>query len=169
MKSTIAVLLGLLLALTACGSKDQAADAKKDEKGDMLAFAKCMRENGVNMPDPKEDGSGGIMIEAMPADGGGEGGAPDMDKMNAANEACKKHLPNGGEFKPPSPEEQDKMRQQAKCMRDKGHDWPDPNFDGGAGSTSEAIQLPDMSDDKVKQDMKDCGMGEGMVAVRPAG
>ena len=166
MKSTIAVLLGLLLALTACGSKEQPA-AQKDEKGDMVKFAQCMRENGVNIPDPKDDGSGGMMIEAMPADGGGEGGAPDMEKMNAANEACKKHLPNGGELKPPSPEQQDKMRKDAKCMRDKGYDWPDPNFEGSA--KTEAVELPDMSDDKVKQDMKDCGMGEGMVSVRPAG
>ena len=162
MKPTIAVLLGLLLALTACGSKDQPADAKKDEKGDMVQFAKCMRENGIDMPDPKQDENGGVMIQAMPGDA-----APDMEKMNAAHEACKQHLPNGGEFKPPSPEEQDKMRRQAKCMRDRGYNWPDPKFDGGG--LSEAQELPDMEDDKVKQDMKDCGMGEGMVAVRPAG
>ncbi|HUQ61260.1 hypothetical protein [Lentzea sp.] len=163
MKPTIAVLLGLLLALTACGSKDQPADAKKDEKGDMVQFAKCMRENGIDMPDPKQDENGGVMIQAMPADA-----APDMEKMNAAHEACKQHLPNGGEFKPPSPEEQDKMRRQAKCMRDRGYNWPDPEFDGGG--PSEAQELPDMEDDKVKQDMKDCGMGDGgMVAVRPAG
>lgn len=162
MKPTIAVLLGLLLALTACGSKNQPADAKKDEKGDMVQFAKCMRENGVDMPDPKEDGGVGITI-------GGEGDAAlDPEKMKTAHEACKKHLPNGGEFKPPSPEEQDKMRQQAKCMRDRGYNWPDPKFEGG-GMVGEAIELPDMEDEKVKQDMKDCGMGEGMVAARPVG
>ncbi|WP_434451224.1 hypothetical protein [Lentzea sp. E54] len=164
MKPTIAALLGLLLALTACGSKDQPADAKKDEKGDMVQFAKCMRDNGIDMPDPKDDGSGGVMLEAVPA---GEAGSVDMEKMNAANEACKKHLPNGGEFKPPSPEEQDKMRQQAKCMRDRGYNWPDPKFEGGG--SSETIELPDMEDEKVKQDMKDCGMGEGMAATRPIG
>src|SRR5689334_13568354 len=98
MKSTIAVLLGLLLALTACGSKEQPA-AQKDEKGDMVKFAQCMRENGVDMPDPKEDGGGvGITI------GGEDGAALDPEKMKTAHEACKKHLPNGGEFKPPSPE-----------------------------------------------------------------
>lgn len=128
MKPTIAALLGLLLALTACGSKEQPGGAQKDEKGDMVKFAQCMRDNGVDMPDPKEDGSGGVMLEAVP---GGEAGSADMEKMNAANEACKKHLPNGGEFKPPSPEEQDKMRQQAKCMRDRGYNWPDPKFEGG--------------------------------------
>jgi hypothetical protein len=164
MKSTIAVLLGLLLALTACGSKEQPAGAEKDDKGDMVKFAQCMRENGVDMPDPKQDDNGGVMIEAMP---GGDAGSIDEGKMNTAHEACKKHLPNGGDFKPPSPEEQDKMRQQAKCMRDKGYNWPDPKFEGGG--TAETIELPNMDDDKVKQDMKDCGLGEGMVASRPVG
>lgn len=166
MKSTIAVLLGLLLALTACGSKDQPADARKNDKGDMVQFAKCMRENGIDMPDPKQGDNGGVMIEAMPGDGG-DAGPPDMEKMNAAHEACKKHLPNGGDFKPPSPEDQDKMRQQAKCMRDKGHDWPDPKFEGGG--TAEVREFPDMDNEKVKQDMKDCGFGDGMVAARPVG
>jgi hypothetical protein len=165
MKSTIAVLLGLLLALTACGSKEQPNGAQKDEKGDMVKFAQCMRQNGIDMPDPKssEDG-GGIVIEAMP---GGDAAAIDEDKMKTAHEACKEHLPNGGEMKPPSPEEQDKMRQQAKCMRDRGHDWPDPKFEGGG--TAEVREFPDMENEKVKQDMKDCGFGEGMVAARPVG
>jgi hypothetical protein len=151
-KSTIAVLLALLMALTACGTKEQPNDAKKDDKGDMVKFAQCMRENGIEMPDPKDDGQGHVMIEA------GEGGAPDMEKMKTAHEACKQHLPNGGDFKPPSPEEQDKIRQQAKCMRDKGYNWPDPKFEGGGAA--ESIELPNMDDDKVKQDMKDCGMPE---------
>lgn len=164
MKSTIGVLLALLLALTACGSKEQPGGAQKDEKGDMVKFAQCMRENGIDMPDPKQDDNGGVMIEAIP---GGDAGSIDENKMNTANEACKQHLPNGGEFKPPSPEEQDKMRQQAKCMRDKGYNWPDPKFEGGG--MAESIELPDMEDDKVKQDMKDCGLGEGMVTSRPIG
>jgi hypothetical protein len=162
MKSTIAVLLGLLLALTACGSKEQPGGAQKDEKGDMVKFAQCMRDNGIDMPDPQtsEDGQG-ITIQAP-----GDGAPLDEEKMKTAHEACKKHLPNGGDFKPPSPEEQDKIRQQAKCMRDKGHDWPDPKFEGGG--MAEALPMPDLEDDKVKQDMKDCGMGEFGVA-RSAG
>ncbi|MEU0884970.1 hypothetical protein ABZ345_40795 [Lentzea sp. NPDC005914] len=159
MKKSIALLFALLLALTACGGKPADSEAKKDDKGDMVKFAQCMRDNGVEMPDPKDDGQGHVAIEAVP---GGE--APDMEKMNAAHEACKKFLPNGGEFKPPSPEEQDKMRQQAKCMRDKGYNWPDPKFEGGG--MAETLELPDMEDDKVKQDMKDCGMGEFGVARR---
>ncbi|WP_112270312.1 hypothetical protein [Lentzea terrae] len=165
MKSTIAVLLALLMALTACGSKEQPNGAKKDDKGDMVKFAQCMRDNGIEMPDPKEsEDGGGIVIQAAPADGSGQ---VDEEKMKTAHEACKQHLPNGGEFKPPSPEEQDKFRQQAKCMRDKGHNWPDPKFEGGG--TTESIELPNMDDDKIKQDMKDCGFGEGMLPARPVG
>lgn len=163
MKSTIGVLLALLMALTACGAKEQPSDAKKDDKGDMVKFAQCMRDNGIEMPDPKQDDNGGVMIEASP----GDGGPIDEDKMKTAHEACKKHLPNGGEFKPPSPEEQDKMRQQAKCMRDKGYNWPDPKFEGGGAA--ETMELPNMDDDKVKQDMKDCGLGEGFAVSRSAG
>lgn len=164
MKSTIAVLLALLMALTACGAKEQPNDAKKDDKGDMVKFAQCMRENGVEMPDPQNDGKGGVVIQAAPGDG--NSGPIDEDKMKTAHEACKKFLPNGGEFKPPSPEEQDKLRQQAKCMRDKGYNWPDPKFEGGG--SAETLELPNLDDDKVKQDMKDCGL-EGFGVARQAG
>ncbi len=160
MKKTIPVLLAVLLALVACGSKQDEGNAKKDDKGDMIKFAQCMRDNGIDMPDPQTSGDGnGITIQ------GGEDGAPlDEEKMKTAHEACKKFLPNGGEFKPPSPEEQDKARQSAKCMRDKGYNWPDPKFDGGG--SAETLELPNMDDDKVKQDMKDCGMAEFGVARR---
>ncbi|MET9634551.1 hypothetical protein ABZX92_44580 [Lentzea sp. NPDC006480] len=160
MKSTIAVLLALLMALTACGSKEQPNNAGQETKEDPIKFAQCMRENGVNVPDPKEGEGGSMVFEATP--GEENGGLPDENKMNAAHEACKKYLKNGGAYEPPSPEQQDKMRQQAKCMRDKGYNWPDPKFDGGGAA--ETLELPNMDDDKVKQDMKDCGLGEFGVA-----
>ena len=102
-KSTIAVLLALLLALTACGSKEQPNDAGSDKKGDPVKLAQCMREHGINMPDPKDGEKGGMVIEAAPGDS--ENGALDMDKMNAAHEDCKQYMENGGEYKPPSPEQ----------------------------------------------------------------
>lgn len=153
MKKTTALLFALLLALTACGSKPAENEQKKDDTGDMVKFAKCMRDNGIDMPDP--EGEGGAIRMAVPADG-------DDKKMETAHNACKQYLPNGGELKPPSPEEQDKIRQQAKCMRDKGHDWPDPNFEGGG--MVEGLTI-DPSDEKVKQDMKDCGFGDAGVTV----
>ncbi len=140
----------MLLALTACGAKQDQGESKKDDTGDMVKFAQCMRDNGIDMPDPETSEDGGVRMQAMPADG-------DTEKMDAAHNACKQYLPNGGEPKPMSPEDQDKIRKQAKCMRDKGHNWPDPNFEGGVAA--EGLTL-DFEDEKVKQDMKDCGFGE---------
>ncbi|MFD9706287.1 hypothetical protein [Lentzea sp. NPDC059081] len=162
MKKTTVLLFALLMALTACGSKPAENEQKKDDRADMVKFAQCMRDNGVDMPDPQ--GEGGAVTLGLPGVAAGDDAG--AEKMSAAHNACKQYLPNGGEFKPPSPEEQDKMRQQAKCMRDRGYNWPDPKFEGGG--PVEAIELPDMEDEKVKQDMKDCGLGE-MSAARPAG
>jgi hypothetical protein len=162
-KKPIPVLLALLLALVACGSKQDEGNAKKDDTGDMVKFAQCMRDNGVDMPDPEDDGKGGVVMRAVPGDEAGADGQ--AGKFETAHNACKQFLPNGGEYKPPSPEEQDKMRQQAKCMRDKGHNWPDPNFEGNTGQ-AEPLTL-DLEDEKVKQDMKDCGMEFQMAGTAP--
>ena len=49
----------------------------------MLAFAKCMREHGVDMPDPEfGNGGGTVMI-------GGDGIAFDSPTFKAADEACR--------------------------------------------------------------------------------
>jgi len=169
------LLPALFMVVTACGSndggnkvasvnsgapssgKDQAKGANLDpaDEDKMREYAKCMRENGIDMPDPKGGG-----MAALPAQGPDE-----TDKMNKASDACKKFLPNGGEYKEPSQEEKDKMREQAKCMREHGIDMPDPDFTGdGKGITI------DLGDDTKKYEdaMKACGMGDGgVVAVAP--
>ncbi|REE94970.1 hypothetical protein [Thermomonospora umbrina] len=53
----------------------------------MRKFAKCMREHGVDMPDPGADG--GFAMRAKP---GGKGGVePDEKEFEAAEKACR-HL-----------------------------------------------------------------------------
>ena len=135
------------------GSRPKGANLDPADEDKLREFAKCMRDNGIDMPDPQ----GGAM-RAIPM---GEG--VDVDKMTKANDACKKLLPNGGEYKEPSQEEKDKMREQAKCMREHGIDMPDPDFTGeGKGQTL------DLSDDtkKFEEAAKACGMGDGaMIAV----
>ncbi|MFI7117195.1 hypothetical protein [Amycolatopsis sp. NPDC049868] len=136
------------------GDGKQADNVSDEDK--MRNFAKCMREHGVDMPDPKTDGDGhgSISIEA------GEAGR-DESKMKAASDACRKLLPNGGEIKPPTPEELDKMRKEAKCMREHGVDFPDPDPSGkGAAMTM------DMSDPKkFEEAAKACGLGMTMRAA----
>jgi len=112
--------------------------APADPAEGALKFAKCMREHGVDMPDPvvQDDGNGGggVAIQV-----GGPDAAPvDKDTMDAANKECQHFLAESAKnFDPPSPEEQEKMKEQAlefaKCMREHGIDMPDPQFseDGG--------------------------------------
>jgi len=58
----------------------------------MLAFAQCMRDNGVDFPDPQSNGVG---IQAIPI--GGSGGIDPASKtFQAAEKACSSKLPVGG-------------------------------------------------------------------------
>jgi hypothetical protein len=114
-----ATALVLGLSLSACGGGD--AKEKKTEASNVdlqLKYAKCMRDNGVNVPDPKADGTGAISI------GGGDA------KAQAAIAKCKQYLPNGGEPEKMSPEELATLVKYAQCMRKNGVDMPDPTADG---------------------------------------
>jgi hypothetical protein len=52
-----------------------------------VKYAQCMREHGIDMPDPGPDG--GLMIRQRPGDGG-------EAKVKKAQEACKSLRPGGG-------------------------------------------------------------------------
>ena len=101
----------------------------------MLAFAKCMREHGVDMPDPVVNADGGMTVSI-----GAEGGKPiDTKTMQAADEACKQLMParpDGGPTQMTA-EQQDAMLAFAKCMREHGVNMPDPEF--GSGGTKVTI------------------------------
>ncbi|MFD0748353.1 hypothetical protein ACFQ1L_46225 [Phytohabitans flavus] len=56
----------------------------------------------------------------------------DRVKLEAAQEKCKRFMPNGGEPPKVDPERLEQMRQYAKCMRENGvPKFPDPQEDGG--------------------------------------
>jgi hypothetical protein len=125
------------LSLAACGSDDPkpaAADQQAKMKKSMLDFARCMRENGVDMPDPKFEGN----RVTMRAGGPGKGGDP--DKMKAAEKACAKYR---DAVKPPelSPEKAEEFKKgalaNARCMREHGINMPDPTFDENGGARME--------------------------------
>ena len=111
------------------GDPTTSATAEAETEGDIAAqtakFAQCMRDNGVEMPDPEVHGD--RVTFGMP-----EGGAADRDKTQAAHEKCKQHLPNGGEPPKLSDEDLEQMRKFSQCMRDNGFpDFPDPEPGGG--------------------------------------
>ncbi|MFI6299174.1 hypothetical protein ACIBEJ_46815 [Nonomuraea sp. NPDC050790] len=124
----------MLMALAACGSTSAttgtgatSAGASASPSGNardaQLKFAQCMRENGVDMDDPAEDGR--IVMKAKPG--------TDRAKMEKAQQACQKHLKgvmgDGGQSMDPA--RRDQMVKFAQCMRENGVDVPDPTANGG--------------------------------------
>jgi hypothetical protein len=136
------LLLALALAVAACGGGGGKGDGVASLGGDQatattspgsggsdptqaaLAYAGCMRQHGIDMPDPKFDANG-RMAQQLPA-----GVGPDDPKFKAADQACKQYLPNGGEPEKVDPQQQQQMLAHARCMRQHGINMPDPKPDG---------------------------------------
>ena len=128
------------LALSACGGDGDNSSASSGQSSreraqeGALKFARCMRQNGVDMPDP-EIGEDGIRIRRRaddPAAGGKAMG--ESAKERAAQQKCQKHLKEG--LRELTPEKRAELRdagvKYAQCMRDNGiSNMPDPQPDGG--------------------------------------
>jgi hypothetical protein len=128
------------LALAACGSSNNNDNSSAQSRGDKafdgaVKFSRCMREHGINIPDPQRAGSGGIKIVG-PGKGASPAIRPDQPKFQAAQKACEKYLEAGG-GPPQDPQTQAKIRdalvQYAGCMRAHGVDMPDPKSGPGGG------------------------------------
>jgi hypothetical protein len=205
----LALVTALLLLFTACGKggddddgvasiDDDSSDQSDDDGGGggnrnspadeaefqdaMLEYAQCMREHGVDMPDPEFDGEGGVMMGAGP---GGEDGAPtdsEQQAFEAADEACKPILDEVMPDQDLTPEQQAEMQDQfievAQCMREKGHDMPDPVV-GDDGSVSIRAEAPEGGGDETgtkgppseefQNDMQDCEEEAGVDRGPPGG
>lgn len=150
-----AVIVTAALGLAACGGgdgndgvatlggdADQTDDdsdgsSEKDAQQAALDWAECMREHGVDVPDPEFNDDGGVTVEGSSA-----GGEPaDPEKMEAANKKCQHFLDdavNNADRPDLDPEQQRELQEYtlafAECMREQGIDFPDPVFsdDGGA-------------------------------------
>jgi hypothetical protein len=96
-----------------------------DPKQAALNWARCMRQHGINMPDPKIDANEGF-AGLLP-----EGVNPDDPKFKAAQQACQKYAPNGGQPPTLNPQQRQQQLQFARCMRQHGVNMPDPDAKGG--------------------------------------
>lgn len=99
--------------------------AKMSDQERALRFAQCMRQHGVDMPDPKFDGKGGVSVTV--------GKGVDKSKVDAATQQCKQYSPDAGRPpKPANPKQIAEGRRISACMRANGvPKFPDPNPDGG--------------------------------------
>lgn len=116
----------LLVALVACSPTDApaktpgAASTAGGFEDWSLAYASCMRDEGIDMPDPDGEDRGGASIVK-------EG--TDPAAFEAADEVCQGELgappaPPGG--KKTAEDYFDQELEAAKCMRGEGFDVPDP-------------------------------------------
>ena len=84
----------LKAAMDACRSLapngGKPAELSQADKDAALGFARCMRKNGVEMPDPVFDGN---FAQAMPAAKPG----PEADRFAKANTICSKEFPQSGQ------------------------------------------------------------------------
>ena len=139
---------------SAGGRPSAGPSAPPDEAAKGREFARCMRAEGIEMPDPGPDG----MIGLPAGRAGDEAG---MKKMEAAMEKCREFLPDGGEPRKPSPEDLARARDYAKCVREHGQpDFPDPNPETGT------FRLKREQADKMKnlaEIAKKCDSGTGVM------
>lgn len=196
----------LVLALAACStpssagvatlSEDDKADGKttadqqKDAEEELVKWAECMRENGIDIPDPTADGEGNLrMVRPAQRAPGGSDEAPDGAVRNGedfekAREECgdPPRIPGAGPSEADLEELQENALALSQCMRDEGiEDFPDPDFSGsgpGAGvrvTVGGPLGGVDMDDPEVQAAFETCRekLPEGPFqrggAARPAG
>jgi hypothetical protein len=86
-------------AMQACEQYLPAGKLATPDPATMEAFrqyAQCMREHGVDIPDPDAGGGGGFSVRKGGPSGGTTGGgiSPDDPAFQAADQACADKLPN---------------------------------------------------------------------------
>lgn len=119
-----AVIVVVAVAAAGCGSSTHKASPTSTSS--WVAFASCMRSNGVaNYPDPDSTGK--------PPKRSAQQLGVSSSQFTAADSACRHLLPNGG--RPPSRSQQQQVVAQglsfARCVRSHGvPNFPDPASDG---------------------------------------
>ncbi len=171
------------LLLTACGSSDSSdegvasltgGDSATDDTNveqEAQEWAQCMRDHGLDVPDPEASEDGGMQFKVT-------GDDLDRDAMQKATEDC--GMPPGAELSEEDRAEmEDNALEFAQCMRDKGYDVPDPDFsdqDGpdvsgsDDGSKDRVVLGPmgdilgnlDMDDPEVQSDVNECTESSGL-------
>jgi hypothetical protein len=119
--------------------------SQEEQEEAMIDWTACMREQGIDMPDPQFDANGrsGVIIRGSGPDdddqesgGASPGGPVDVEDFERAQEACGEPPMLGGEITEEDRREmQERGLEFAECMRDNGiEDFPDPDFsDMGPG------------------------------------
>jgi hypothetical protein len=140
-------------------SDPSASASALDPEEAMLQWARCMRDNGIDVPDPDH---GQVTVD-------GKGVSP--EQLQAAEEACEQwqrmaEPEDGGT--PLTAEEKQSFLDHAQCMRDRGWNVSDPTFEGGRveqqfrrGATT-APGDPAPGDPRFEKDLAECAEVAGL-------
>ncbi|TDE00571.1 hypothetical protein [Jiangella asiatica] len=124
-----------------------AEDVEPDDQG--LAFAQCMRDNGIDMPDPTGTGEEAFM-EAMQVFGD-----YDREVLRPALDACRDLLPAQATIEQRGPQDEETRLALTECMRDKGVEVPDDVWESG---------LPeDVDREEFRAALRECREETGVV------
>jgi hypothetical protein len=182
--AVLAVALAALLGLAACGGAaegseiasagsasaepDPSETPEEEEEEEVdpdeaaLEFAECMRDHGVDIPDPEPGESGGFRAF------GGPDNDVDEQTMQEAMDACRDLMP---QFDGPAefdPEMEERLLAMTECMREHGIDMPDPTSNGG-GIRLDLGDNPDIDEDELRAAAEECREIAGMPEPREAG
>ncbi|MGR4884638.1 hypothetical protein ACIPUC_35240 [Streptomyces sp. LARHCF249] len=151
--TTAAAVTGLALAVTGCangptGGKQDSASGGGSGSGsgtdadNAVKMRQCLREHGIDAPDPKpgQDPRGMTV-----------GGGADPEKMQEAMKACGMGGPGSG--KEPTQEEKDKELAWIRCMRENGVQLKDPEYSGGMRT---GIEVPQGQEKAFEDARKKC-------------
>ena len=147
------------------GSSDE--DVQSEAFDGLVAYAECMRDNGVPMEDPERDSNGNFTIEP-PEDVA-------LATQEAAETACQELFDAAT---PPRPERdaadeaemQDAQIAAAGCMREKGYDFPDPEFSSAGepqGEPPAGSKEGDPGFEEFRADMEECLEDAGVEESTP--
>ncbi len=150
-----ALLLTVAFVAAACGSNSSGSEVASlatsgpaaasaapstgpvDFQESLLKYTQCLRDNGLDVPDPQFGADGRPQFGAGAGGAGGRFGDIDLDspEFQAAQEACGDILAGVQRQIDPEvlAERQAQLLVFAECMRDEGIDFPDPQLgtDGG--------------------------------------
>jgi hypothetical protein len=164
---------GATTTTTAAGGDSTGTDKEADAQQAMLDFARCMREQGIDMPDPQFSSEGGGMFSVGQS---GPDSPIDRAKLDGAQKACQSYLDKvDANRPPPDPAKVEEQKQQmlafAQCMRDHGIDFPDPEFDTTGGGLTVQMGGPGMdpASPGFKEANDTCAKEAGMPAMGTPG
>jgi hypothetical protein len=191
-----ALLIAGAMVLSACGGPDggsgvaslddavtttapTAQDQALTTEEAALGFTQCLRDQGIDAPDPTFAADGSFALNLREIFGGGAGGgAGPSDEVRTAMEACSEYVEafRQGFDQVDRTELQDNLLAFAECMRSEGIDMADPDLSGGisAGGPGGFLGDLDLSDPTVSAALETCqtvfgGTGPGGFRIGGGG